>query len=55
MEQIIYEPRPDDLKRLEEQRAEVEKYLGSDESNLNAYHTPGGKLGLIRAILDADK
>jgi hypothetical protein len=53
MEQIISEPRPDDLKRLEEQRAEVEKYLGSDESNLNAYHTPGGKLGLIRAILDA--
>ena len=42
-----------DQQRLREQRAVVEKYLG-DESSRQKYLTAAGKLGTIRAILNAD-
>jgi hypothetical protein len=41
-----------DQQRLREQRAVVEKYLG-DENSRTKYQTTAGKLGTIRAILNA--
>lgn len=42
-----------DSAQLAAQRAVVEKYLGNDPQNLENYATAAGKLGLLRAILDA--
>jgi hypothetical protein len=42
-----------DQKRLRDQRAVVEKYLGNDDSK-GKYKTAAGKLGTIRAILQAN-
>ena len=42
-----------DEQRLRDQRAVVEAYLGNDDSK-QKYQTAPGKLGTIRAILDAD-
>jgi hypothetical protein len=42
-----------DQKRLRDQRAVVEHYLGNDDSN-EKYKTAAGKLGTIRAILQGD-
>src|SRR6516164_3932272 len=42
-----------DQKRLRDQRAVVERYLGNEESK-QKYKTAAGKLGTIRAILQAD-
>jgi hypothetical protein len=42
-----------DREALAAQRAVVERYLGNDPQNLENYATPAGKLGLLRAILDA--
>jgi hypothetical protein len=42
-----------DAAQLKAQRAVVEKYLGNDPQNLENYATAAGKLGLLRAILDA--
>ena len=52
-EQKITAPNEADQKRLEEQRAVVEKYLGNEESK-EKYKTPAGKLGTIRAILQGN-
>jgi hypothetical protein len=41
-----------DLGRLRDQRAIVERYLGNDDSK-KKYQTAAGKLGTIRAILQA--
>lgn len=41
-----------DLKRLEEQRAVVTRYL--DEDGLEKYQTAPGKLGTLRALLNAE-
>jgi hypothetical protein len=40
-----------DQKRLRDQRAAIEKYLGNNKENLRKYKTAAGKLGTIRAIL----
>src|SRR5262245_14762909 len=42
-----------DEERLRQQRAVIERYLGEDEMSQTNYATPGGKLGLLRAILEA--
>ena len=42
-----------DLATLAAQRTVVERYLGNDPQNLENYATAAGKLGLLRAILDA--
>lgn len=42
-----------DQKRLQDQRALVEKFLG-DEDSWQKYQKAAGKLGTIRAILDAN-
>ncbi len=42
-----------DHMRIREQRAVVEKFLGDDEEYLRAYKTAVGKLGAIRAFLEA--
>jgi hypothetical protein len=42
-----------DQKRLREQRAVVEKYLGNEDSK-EKYKTAAGKLGTIRAILQGN-
>jgi len=42
-----------DHEQLTSQRAVVERYLGNDPQNLENYATPAGKLGLLRAIIDA--
>jgi hypothetical protein len=42
-----------DQKRLRDQRAVVERYLGSDDSK-EKYKTAAGKLGTIRAILQGE-
>lgn len=44
---------PEDQKRLRDQRAVVEKYL-ADETSRQKYQTAVGKLGLIRAVLNAN-
>jgi len=43
----------DDRARLDEQRAVVEKFLGTNQENLRKYATTAGKLGTIRAVLEA--
>ena len=42
---------PQDLERLAQQRAAMEKYLGDDRSRQN-YQTAAGKLGLLRALIE---
>ena len=42
-----------DHAQLTAQRAVVERYLGNDPQNLENYSTAAGKLGLLRAILEA--
>jgi len=44
----------EDAARLVSQRAVVEKYLGDNHENLNKYKTAAGKLGLLRALLQAN-
>ncbi len=51
-EQILSELNDDDLRRLEEQRAIVTQYL--DEAGLEQYKTAPGKLGTLRALLEAE-
>jgi hypothetical protein len=53
LSQTVTSPSDADRQRLREQRAVVEKYLG-DESSKTKYKTAAGKLGTIRAILDAN-
>jgi len=50
-EQTISALTDEDLNRLEKQRAVVTRYL--DEDNLKKYETSAGKLGTLRALLDA--
>jgi Domain of unknown function (DUF3806) len=52
-EQKITELTEDDQNRLADQRSEVEKYLANEDSE-RKYKTPGGKLGIIRALLQAN-
>ena len=49
-EQKITALAEDDQKRLRDQRAVVERYLGNEDSK-QKYKTAAGKLGTIRAIL----
>ena len=42
-----------DQAQLTAQRAVVERYLGNDPQNIENYATAAGKLGLLRAILEA--
>lgn len=51
VEQTISAVTDEDLKRLEDQRAIVTRYL--DEDGLKKYKTSAGKLGTLRALLDA--
>jgi hypothetical protein len=51
--QTFHELSEADQAQLTSQRAVVERYLGNDPQNLENYATPAGKLGLLRAILDA--
>src|SRR4051812_5171331 len=44
---------PADEDRLRQQRAVIEKYLGDDAANHAKYATAPGKLGLLRAVLEA--
>jgi len=44
----------EDSQRLLNQRGVIERYLGDGESNHQKYQTAAGKLGLLRALLDAD-
>ncbi len=53
VEQTFHPLTEDDARRLAEQRALVERYLGNDPKNLENYAAPAGKLGLLRAILEA--
>lgn len=43
-----------DQARLTEQRGVVEAFLGGDADNVRKYATAAGKLGTIRALLDAN-
>lgn len=43
-----------DEARIVSQRAVVEKYLSKDPVNLSKYETAAGKLGLLRALIDAN-
>jgi hypothetical protein len=52
-EQKITTPSEADQKRLREQRAVVEVYLGNEDSK-EKYKTAAGKLGTIRAILQGN-
>ncbi|MEM1449253.1 MAG: DUF3806 domain-containing protein [Planctomycetota bacterium] len=51
--QSITAPTADELARLAEQRAAIEGLVAQDEENLAKLRTAAGKLGTIRAILDA--
>lgn len=51
--QVIGPLTHDDEARLATQRAVVERHLGTDPANLARYATAAGKLGLIRAVLEA--
>ena len=44
---------PEDLDRLAKQRAFIEQYLGDDASR-EKYKAAAGKLGLLRALLNAN-
>ncbi len=50
-DQTLSIPTDDDLKRLDDQRAVVTRYLDAD--NLKKFETAPGKLGTLRALLDA--
>src|SRR5947207_14017414 len=50
--QQISEPTPEDLGRLAKQRAFIEAYLS--EASREKYQTAAGKLGLLRALLEAE-
>ena len=52
VEQRVTAPTPEDLDRLRAQRAVIEQFI--DESSLERYATSAGKLGAIRALLDAE-
>ena len=43
---------PEDVARLDAQRAFVERYIGDDATRDN-YKKPAGKLGMLRALLNA--
>src|SRR5258708_15100178 len=51
--QKITAPNPRDLERLDKQRAVCTRYIADDKSMLNYQKGGAGKLGLIRALLDA--
>jgi len=51
--QNVSSPSEADRRRLDDQRAVVEKYLADDSSRAK-YKTAAGKLGTIRAILDGN-
>lgn len=51
VEQTLSALTDEDLKRLEDQRAVVTRYL--DDANLKKFETAPGKLGTLRALLDA--
>lgn len=51
MDQTVSIPTDDDLERLEKQRALVAGYL--NENSLETFETAPGKLGTLRALLDA--
>ena len=53
-EQVISELNNDFRDRLDAQRAVVRVHLGNDPENLRKFDSAAGKLGTIRAILDAD-
>lgn len=42
----------EDLARIANQRAVIERYLSGDAENLRKYQTAAGKLGLLRALLE---
>jgi hypothetical protein len=50
--QKILKLQDDDEQRLRKQRAVIEKYLATEDSK-KKYQTPAGKLGTIRALLNA--
>jgi hypothetical protein len=50
--QEISEPTPEDLARLAEQRGFIEAYL-KDAASREKYKAAAGKLGLLRALLEA--
>jgi hypothetical protein len=51
-QQLVSEPMPEDLAHLAKQRAFIEAYLGDDAAR-EKYRTTAGKLGLLRALLEA--
>lgn len=51
--QIISDLTVQDQARLNDQRSVIEKYL-ADEENREKYGTPAGKLGTLRALLEAE-
>jgi hypothetical protein len=51
-DQQLSELTSEDRDRLDQQRAVVERYLADDESR-RKYETPAGKLGTLRALLNA--
>jgi len=51
-EQTLSALTDDDLKQLDDQRAVVTRYLDAD--NLKKYETAPGKLGTLRALLEAE-
>ena len=53
-EQTVTELNDEDRDRFRRQRAVVEQHLGDNEENRRKYETAAGKLGTIRAILQAD-
>lgn len=50
-EQTVTPPEPEDLKRLEMQRAVLERYI-ADEASFANYQKAPGKLGLLRSLLE---
>ncbi len=52
-DQKIRELQAEDLARLEAQRSVVEKFLANDDSRRKYRATAAGKLGTLRALLDA--
>ena len=50
-DQTVSTPTDTDLKRLAEQRTVVTRYL--DDAGLQKFQTPAGKLGTLRALLEA--
>ena len=52
-EQKILDLSSQDHTRLKEQRAIIEKYLSKEDLETK-YQTPAGKLGTLRALLEAN-